>query len=201
MRLERMLPTPGIIVLALMVSVTFPSLRANECERQSCLSDHPWGSVLIRLLSEFKQCREALDDRSPCNTFLTKALATVYQVEDFGGGSTTSFSANQIAARLTQIPGLWEPLGAADRQSALDQAVAKANAGLAVIAVWQGTPHGHVALILPGATTRSGSWGLQTPCAASFFLDNPQKAFVGCPLSYAFSSDKKQDVRLYARRF
>jgi hypothetical protein len=112
--------------------------------------------------------------------------------------------ANDIASGL-EVPGNtpgWLKVGLATDQSALSRAQDFANAGEPVIAARlgrldAGVRHpGHVVSIIPGTAQKydfddvvNGNaivfgWGnLVTPNAASFFLDRPDKMFLGCPLS------------------
>lgn len=140
---------------------------------------------------------QAMSDRAACNWFAARGLEAAFGISDFtpqGGGWK---NANQIAAILATSPN-WTYLGEARQQDALAAAARAAADGRAVVAAQSGSPHGHVALVLAGPLTVSGSWNLQVPNSASMFLDRPQAAFVGCKLSYAFQ--QPANVKLYSRK-
>ena len=175
----------------------------GDCEKiNPCSTDQPWSKTVKNLLHQFKQCKAPIDDRSPCNYFLSRALEIIYKVTDFkneGDSSKPYFTANEIEKFVEGNPGIWENLGLATNQKVLDKAQKQANLLKAVIAVIGGSPHGHVAIIIPGDIRASGNWSLDVPCSACFFFDKPLKSFVGCPLSYAFESPS--NVTIYSRRF
>ena len=183
--------------IAFLVLCAAGAARANDCERApTCANgDAPWQQALRTTLSDFLACREASDDLSACNEFVARGLAAVYGVDDFRRAGGGYLSANEIADRVADANGPWVALGAATSQAALTEAQGQANAGRAVIAVHRGTPHGHVALILPGTAVKSKNWGTTAPCSASFRLENANAAFVGCGLAWAFGDPT--DVLLY----
>ena len=175
----------------------------GDCEKENlCSTDQPWSQTVKNILHQFKQCKTPIDDRSPCNYFVSRALEIIYKITVFkneGDSSKPYFTSNEIALFVERNPGVWECLGLALDQNVLDNAQRHANLSKAVIAVLKGSPNGHVAIIIPGNIKTSGNWNLDVPCAASFFLDKPSKSFVGCPLSYAFESPS--NVTIYSRRF
>jgi hypothetical protein len=146
------------------------------------------------MLGEFLTCKSPIDDISPCNYFLGRALMRVYGVNDFSTGADTYMRAAAIAAYVADSDK-WTRLGEATDQSALRSAQGYANLGKPVIAVTSS----HVALVIPGDLVMSGNWNLKAPNSASFFIDEPAKSFVGKPLSYAFTSPA--NVQIYGRNF
>jgi len=172
--------------------------------RLSCMQepDSVWEKKVDRLLYEFVACRTPIDDRSPCNFFLARAVKTVYGIDDFFKRESpeTPMSANEIGLFVRQSND-WTGLGAGDSQYSLTQAEGYSNLKKAVIAVYSAEPNGHVALILPGSLTYSDKWNLKVPNSASFFLDEPNKSYIGKPLSSAFGPDKKAAVKIFGRNF
>ena len=158
-----------------------------------------WNSDVQALLGQYLACQEPIDDTSPCNRFLGKALKSVYGITDFDVTPNEYMLANEIAIYVATTPDKWTSLGPADDQDVLKDAAGYANLKKAVIAVQPGTPHGHVALILPGNLVPSGSWGLNVPNSASFFQNKPKKSYVAQGLSYAFSTP--DGVTIYGRNF
>jgi hypothetical protein len=156
---------------------------------------------LQTLLSQFLACSPD-DPQSACNVFVAKALKAAYGIDDFiqtdpASGTKTYLTADMIALNV-KTDARWVDLGPANSQGSLDAAQQAANCGRAVIATeFNPTGSGHVALILPGVESASGNWGLNVPNSASFFVDKPDKAYIGKGLSYAFSS--ADGIEIYAR--
>lgn len=165
-------------------------------------ANEDWKADVEGLLNEFLACKAPIDDRSPCNVFVGRAAKRVYGSADFEvpGKPNAFLSANQIAAYVANSER-WTKLGTADDQAVLTEAQGHANLRRAIIAVYSSSPHGHVALVLPGKAVPSASWGLDVPNSASFFLNDPARSFVGKPLSNAFGADKKGSVTIYGRNF
>lgn len=183
-----------ICVVSLLISSGF-AYAQNDGET--------WSRDVNMMLSEFLSCKTPIDDRSPCNVFLARALKRVYNITDFDslGGTQDYLGANQIADKVAIDPN-WTLLGTADNQETLNEAQGYANLKKAIIAVYKAPGHGHVCLILPGKQQSSVSWdGAQVPNSASFPLDAPKDAYVGGPLSKAFGPDKRSQVKLYGRNF
>ena len=142
-----------------------------------------------------------LGTHSPCNVFLAKALKLLFGVADFETPNLpgTFLQANDIARYVSKHPEQWTLLGPASNQVALERAQAYANLNTPVIAVYESSPHGHVAVILPGNLRYSLQWNLQAPNSASVFLDRPYKSYVGLMLSNAFQASHLPDVMIYSR--
>jgi hypothetical protein len=129
--------------------------------------------------------------------------------------------ANDVASGLENIGASmgWSKIGVATEQSALNSAQAAANSGKAVVAAKKGrtdsagvTHPGHVVLIIPGTAQRydfddtvngyavAFRWGtLVAPNSASFFLDRPDRFFIGCPLSATWQAP--DGVGLYSKPY
>jgi hypothetical protein len=180
-----------IIVVAGFVFHPLAGIQANK----------EWKSYMESLLNEFMQCNAPIDDYSPCNRFLGLALKRVYKINDFERPQQSGqyMSANEIALEVSKSKQ-WILLGKAENQEVLSTAQDNANSFLAVIAVNQGEPNAHVALVLPGELQESNNWKkLKVPNSASFKLNDSASSYVGRKLSYAFSSPDK--VLIYSRLF
>lgn len=144
-------------------------------------------------LIQLMQCKDygdktenALSDRSACNWFVARALQSLFSINDFAPeGGRGWRDANTIASEISASPN-WTRIGDASSQSTLQSAADAAAAGAAVVAIAPGDTHGHVAIILAGPLTTSGSWALKVPNSASFRLDSADKTYVGCKLSFAW---------------
>lgn len=180
----------ALAVAAILLAVP-PSARATQPDG--------WQADVQAMLSQFLACQDPIDDQSPCNLFLGRALKRVYAITDFDDGHGGVISANAIATYVAVNADKWTSLGPANSQDTLTQAAGYANLGKAVIAVLTGVTHGHVALVLPGAVAHSGQWNLDVPNSASFFLNAPQNSYVGKSLSFAFRTP--DGVTIYGRNF
>lgn len=195
------------LFLTLLTSALYLILGTNAFYTSKAVADSPeWEKDVKGMLTEFLSCKDPIDDKSPCNVFLGRALKRVYAINDFD--DTTSpigyLTANKIALQVEILTDKWTKLGNASAQNALNEAQGQANLKRPVIAVWRNPDNnksGHVALILPGSLTQSGSWGLKVPNSASFTLGKPENAYVGGPLSKAFGADKKATLLLYGRNY
>lgn len=170
--------------------------RAQEqtCESRSRPKPTPLQASVEGKLQPLKICKAAVDDQAACNIFVGRALDLLFNNQDFKNGNQF-FLASDIANGLStpgNIPG-WAKIGEATDQAVLDKAQAAANDGAQVVAVKPAKPAGHVVLILPGAVEKLDvpgfSWGnLRAPNSASFFLNHPERVFVGCPLSVTWKA-------------
>lgn len=168
------------------------AIDVTECEvRQGMPDPLPLEKAVAKKLNGLKQCERATDDRTACNVFLGKALEELFGNTDFKVGRDSYMLANDITIGLEQ-PGnaKWRKIGLATDQVALDEAQRLANESKPVVAARFGASGrpGHVALVMPGTSQlynfEGFSWGaLRAPNSASFFLDQPRRFFVGCPLS------------------
>jgi hypothetical protein len=174
------------------------------CEITGCLdASKPNSAVIKAALEGFKTCANTKPD-SACNAFVSDAITKLYGINDFKdfGIKGAYKSANELADFLATAKN-WTLLGEATSAEALAEATHHVNTGSPTVAVRKSAPgekFGHIAVLLPGPGSASGNWHQAKPvipCAASFFLDEPEKAVIGCKLSYAFPSEK--GILLYGR--
>jgi hypothetical protein len=167
---------------------------------RSWLKAGKWtGNVEERLVMFLNMRRH--DAGSACNVFLGIALKLLYGIGDFEfpGLSGRFLEANAIAHYVSQHPEQWTLLGSASSQPVLERAQLLANLNKPVIAVYSATPHGHVAVVLPGTLQYSSQWNLNVPNSASTFLRRPQKSYVGLTLANAFQAADLAKVKIYGR--
>jgi hypothetical protein len=76
-----------------------------------------------------------------------------------------------------------------------ETAQALANQDKFVVAGWANTSggHGHVCVIVPGDMQMSGKWNRLVPVCANV----APEVFYGKPVSFAFSKEKRDDVRYF----
>jgi len=209
----RTIPLGAVVAMALVGSAAaFP---VSQCEsRPNRPAKTPAETNAISKLSAIQKCTTAIDDRTACNVFLGRALELLFNNTDFKTGGGGFMLANDIASGLENTAASmgWSKIGMATDQGALDRAQAAANSGKAVVAAKKGhdSHAGHVVLIIPGTAQRydfddtvkgnavAFRWGtLVAPNSASFFLDRPDKFFIGCPLSATWQAP--DGVGLYSK--
>jgi hypothetical protein len=156
--------------------------------------------LAVAKLSDQMNCdpNDITNDKSPCNTFASRGLQSLYGVNDFVSGNG-ALSANAIADSVAQSPD-WVNVGNVFNEDNNFCAQALANDAYPVIAVISEPGHGHIALVIPGELKRSPLWGFNVANGASFRLDAPGKAFVGDLISLAFSVEHAKKAQFYYRK-
>lgn len=151
--------------------------------------------ILEEIQADYDACKKEESSDRECNRFTAEALCRFYQIEDFKrDGEYVTY--REIKDVVTLNPGTWQPVGLATSQQALDNAQQNANNSKTTIAFDPNKSH-HVAIILPGSTTKSNSWGLSTPNSASFFVHKPE-SYINKGLSYSYSSP--DGIVLYTKK-
>jgi len=160
-----------------------------------------WKSELNKSVEEFKNCTQVIEDGiNSCSKYTGESVNTVYQVNDFYSEDNEDYLSGAEIIKILESSTQWKKLGLALIQEVLNEAQNNANANKAVVAVY--VPEdgiGHIALILPGELTPSGSWGLNTPNSASFFMNDQQRSYSEKGLSYAFSKSMLGRISLFVR--
>lgn len=160
-----------------------------------------WKEDLSASIESFKECDQTLvNGVNPCAKYIGESVNTVYNVNDFYSEKLGRYlSVTEISDYLNSGTE-WRSLGKDPDQTALTEAQNYANDQNAVLAVYMSEDKtGHVSLILPGELNKSGSWGLEAPNSASFFISNAQKSYVNKSLSYSFTKDMLNMVTIYAK--
>jgi hypothetical protein len=196
--------TFGLLVVLICFAASSLSADEQDCESRQRPAPAALQSQFESKLQPLKQCVRTIDDVAACNRFVGRALEVLFGNSDFKNGDQY-FLANDIANGIAtpgNIPG-WSRIGEATDQAVLDRAQALANTGAQVVALKTAQGAGHVVVILPGQTEkypRAGfSWGdLKAPNSASFFLNHPERVFVGCPLSITWKAPAS--VAIYAKQ-
>ncbi|WP_185152626.1 hypothetical protein, partial [Fulvivirga aurantia] len=155
-----------------------------------------WEADLKSVLTEFEKCKDA------CFEAQGLALNKVYNIDDFYSEKNKRyFTTNEMADYLKEN-GNWTNLGPAYDTKALVKAQELANQKKATIAIYMGDDGlGHMALIVPGSLSPSGSWQRQVPNSVSFLSSDPSKSYIGKGLSYAFTKNMLKHVVIYARNY
>lgn len=154
----------------------------------------------IAKLTPLLSCRsdDPLSDQSPCNIFAAKGLEALYSINDFKSGDKY-MSASQIFDYVSSSPN-WGKIGTLFDIDSNLCAQAAANQAYPVIAVMKASPHGHIALIIPGTVSNSGTWGMNVANSASFFIGQPDKSYISGPISKAFQPDNAKKAIVFYRK-
>ena len=123
--------------------------------------------ILEGIEGDYYSCKENESEERECNHFTAEAICRFYEIDDFEkDGEYISY---RDIKDVVTLQGNWEPIGVASKQADLDKAQDNANNAKATIA-FDPNKTNHVAIILPGQTAKSNSWGLEAPNSASFFI-------------------------------
>ncbi len=166
------------------------------------LNSH-WKRDLDHELAQFKGCEnKAAEGIHSCNNFIGNMLPTVYQINDFYSKTLGRHMRVIEISDYLHSSNQWILLGRGYEQKALNEAQQYANAKKAVVAIYVDEAGiGNVSLILPGTLRPSGSWKLQVPNSASFFLSDPEKSYMDKGLSYSFERLLTKEVFIYGRKY
>lgn len=190
------------IVLSIVMAIAAASRAAAQCPVPPANTPSAAARELtISKLGQFLKCEvnNPLNDQSPCNTFASRGLESIYGVKDFKSGDTAHQTANQMWETVSASGSRWRKLGSIfDEQNNLC-AQSMANAGWPVVALLKASGHGHVALVIPGEPQMSGSWGMLAANSASFFLNKPASAYLNKPLSSAFDAGSARQASFFYR--
>ncbi len=190
-----------------LLSITIVSLVLFSCgeeHRENYTSLDEDGNIVIsdestKILEEIQEdydaCKADESEERECNRFTSEAICRFYQIEDFKKGEEY-VTYREIKDVVTKNAGSWEPIGIATNQEDLDKAQENANETKATIA-FDPTKTNHVAIILPGSTSKSNQWGMNVPNSASFFVHKAD-SYINKGLSYSFTGPK--GIILYTKK-
>ncbi len=157
-----------------------------------------WKTSVTTMLADFQSCSTAKKG-AECKTYCAKAIKTMYGVNDFdaAGKPGGMLDVNGVANYIKKSSN-WKLLGDAGTQDILTQAETLANGGKAVVAMME-TDNGasHISIIAPGSLVSCGKAGLKCPNSVSFFINSPDRSYVGKPLAYSFKT--LEGIKIYAR--
>ena len=165
--------------------------------------DKNWNTKLDESIAQFKSCENTtVAGVHSCNKYIGQALKLVYRINDFYSTSKGRYMLAGEIHEHVQNSKRWSLLGKGYEQDALTKAQQRANQKKAVVAVYRdASGEGHVAYILPGDLQASGSWRLQVPNSAAFFIEEPSRSYSNKGLSYSFPRSAIQSVSLYERKY
>lgn len=162
-----------------------------------------WNALLGKSVTQFQTCENTTEAGiHSCNKYIGQALKLIYQVDDFYSKTQGRYLLAGEIYDYLQTSRQWTHLGKGFEQKALTKAQQQANAKRATVAIYRdASGKGHVAYIIPGALKASGSWRLQVPNSAAFFIEQPERSYSNKGLSYSFPRNLIQSVDLYVRKY
>lgn len=153
-------------------------------------------SDLEQEVQNFITCKKAETERNDCRNSITKIISKRFDLMEFNDpklGYVVFDSIRPIAERSKH----WIQLGTITQET-IDQALAHTNRGGLSLIIDTAKAYGHVVMIVPGESKKSGSWGMKLPNVLSLANHKPEKSFSNKPLSYAMT--QSEDVKIYLRQ-
>ena len=165
--------------------------------------DRNWNTKLDASIAQFRACENTTEAGvNSCNVYIGKTLKTLYKLSDFYSKENGRYMLAGEIHDYVQNSSRWVYLGKGYEQKALTKAQQQANEKKAVVAVYRNAAaEGHVAYILPGELHASGSWRLQVPNSAAYFIEQPERSYSHKALSYSFPRNLIPSVSLYVRKY
>ncbi len=149
------------------------------------------------IVKDFISCKAKATERNDCRSRITKVISETYNLSEFKDPELGHVIYDSIRP-IIERSGDWERIGTAMDQEILDRALAHTNSGGLSLVIDTSTAYGHVVMMLPGETKKSGSWALKLPTVLSLVNYKPEKSFHDKSLSYALS--KSEELMVYIRK-
>ncbi|WP_378178252.1 hypothetical protein [Aquimarina sp. SS2-1] len=179
------------------------SIQSQESKTTKTTDTHPTTSKTItsdlnldQEVENFIICKKAATERNDCRNSITKIISKAYDLTEFSDpklGYVVYDSIRPIVARSKN----WLQLGTVTQET-IDQALAHANRGGLALIIDTAETYGHVVMIVPGDSKKSGSWNMKLPNVLSLTNYKPEKSFSNKSLSYAMK--KSDDLKIFLRQ-
>jgi len=147
-------------------------------------------------VENFIICKKASTERNDCRNGITKTISKAFGLTEFSDsklGYVVYDSIRPIAERSKN----WLKLGSVDQKN-IDMALAHTNRGGLSLIIDTAETYGHVVMIVPGDSKKSGSWDMKLPNVLSLSNFKPEKSFSNKSLSYAMQ--KSNDLKVFIRQ-
>ncbi|WP_299247088.1 hypothetical protein [uncultured Aquimarina sp.] len=147
-------------------------------------------------VENFITCKKTATKRNDCRNSITKTISKAFGLTEFSDpklGYVVYDSIRPIAEKSKN----WLQLGAVDQKN-IDMALAHTNRGGLSLIIDTAETYGHIVMIVPGESKKSGSWGMKLPNVLSLTNYKPEKSFSNKSLSYAMK--KSEDLKVYIRQ-
>ena len=170
--------------------------ETQSTERTSTIRNTSKELDLASEVQNFRICKKASEERKDCRNTITKIISQSYNLEEFVDKEKGYVIYDSIRPMIERSPQ-WENLGAINEDN-LNRAVSHTNNGGLALIIDTAQTYGHVVMVLPGETKKSGSWGMALPKVLSLANHSPEKSFHDKTLAYALQ--KSDDVKVYLRK-
>ena len=170
--------------------------ETQSTERTSTIRNTSKELDLASEVQNFRTCKKASEERKDCRNTITKIISQSYNLEEFVDKEKGYVIYDSIRPMIERSPQ-WENLGAINEDN-LNRAVSHTNNGGLALIIDTAQTYGHVVMVLPGETKKSGSWGMALPKVLSLANHSPEKSFHDKTLAYALQ--KSDDVKVYLRK-
>ncbi|WP_299218475.1 hypothetical protein [uncultured Aquimarina sp.] len=151
---------------------------------------------LAQDVENFITCKKASTERNDCRNSITKVISKAFELTEFSDpklGYVVYDSIRPIAERSKN----WLQLGTVTQET-IDQALAHTNRGGLALIIDTAETYGHIVMIVPGDSKKSGSWDMKLPNVLSLTNYKPEKSFSNKSLSYAMK--KSDDLKIFIRQ-
>lgn len=147
------------------------------------------------VVQNFIICKEAATERTDCRNTIAKVITKAFDLTEFSD-PTLGFVVYDSIRPIVEKSRNWVQLGAVNQETMI-QATAHANRGGLALIIDTAETYGHVVMIIPGETKKSGSWGMELPNVLSLTNYKPEKSFHNKSLAYAMR--KSNDLKVFLR--
>lgn len=151
---------------------------------------------LTKEVENFIICKRAATERNDCRNSITKTISKVFDLTEFSDPKLEYVIYDSIRPIAEQSKN-WLQLGTVNQET-IDQALAHTNRGGLSLIFDTAETYGHVVMIVPGDSKKSGSWDMKLPNVLSLSNFKPEKSFSNKSLSYAMQ--KSDNLKVFIRQ-
>ncbi|WP_159090547.1 hypothetical protein [Aquimarina aquimarini] len=170
--------------------------ETRQTETRSTPASSPNDVDFEQEVQNFITCKKAATERNDCRNSITKVITKMHELTEFNDpklGYVVYDSIRPIAERSKH----WLQLGTINQES-IQQALEHSERGGLSLIIDTSETYGHVVMIIPGETTKSGSWGMELPNVLSLTNYKPEKSFYNKSLAYAMQ--KSDALKIFLRQ-
>ncbi len=117
---------------------------------------------LKNIILDFQNCKDVSENRSDCRNKLTAFIGKAYKANEFKNTEQQYVIYDSILPIISRS-NKWKNIGVATDQTVINDAVSHANKGKLALVIDTSQAYGHIVVIVPGSTKKSGSWGIRLP--------------------------------------
>ncbi|TSE03975.1 hypothetical protein [Aquimarina algiphila] len=168
----------------------------TQVDNDSRSESNPSEADFAKVVQNFITCKKVATERNDCRNSITKIITKTYGLTEFSDPKLGYVIYDSIRPIVEKSKN-WIQLGSINQET-IDQALAHTNRGGLAIIIDTANTYGHVVMITPGETKKSGSWAMKLPNVLSLTNYKPEKSFYNKSLSYAMQ--KSEDLKIFLRQ-